>query len=583
MNAEFKLRLARCRPYLLPAAVVLLVVWLVVRASWSPLAESAARTPEEVSHNVEDVVARADRHLEERWKSAKLKGEPHPIHPAEPADELTVFRRLSLALHGTVPSLEDVRQFEADHKSDRLQRWTERLMRDERFANYFSERLARAYVSTDPGTFVIYRRDRFTQWLRSQLKQNRPYDAMVRDVIASDGLWTGTPATNFMTAAFNDGRFDVNKLTGRTVRAFLGQRIDCAQCHDAFFAEWKQSQFEGLAAFYAQSKLSVFGVEDKTHKDGDPIEYILMQKGSPKKKRTVNPAVPFGSEWLPEEGTRRERLAAWITHRDNRRFERATVNRTWTLLFGRQYTWPHYPVDDLPNPDAANELCDTKLLDILGEDFRKHSYDLRRLILVITSTRAFRLSSKLPFDTEVQTENPQRYEAEVKHRLQTAEHYENNWGVFPLTQLRPEQVIRSMIQAASLKSIDQNSNFFIRFLRFVREREFIEEYGDPGGEELTLQARTIPQTLLLMNGKLTRETIKPTPFTSTGRIGMLAGSNRNAIEACFLVGFARRPTAVEMNVLLPRLENAGDKDARNRILEDLLWTMFNSPEFSFNH
>jgi hypothetical protein len=38
------------------------------------------------------------------------------VHPATFADDLTVLRRLSLALFGTVPSLEDVRRFEADEQ-----------------------------------------------------------------------------------------------------------------------------------------------------------------------------------------------------------------------------------------------------------------------------------------------------------------------------------------------------------------------------------------------------------------------------------------------------------------------------------
>ena len=582
MSPETKNTLARYRPYILPAGVVLLVCWLVIWASSSPLADSAVVTPDTVSHDVDTIVQQVDDHLGERWQNAQLDDKPEPIFPPPAADDLTVFRRLSLALHGTVPSLEDVRQFEADDKPKRLQRWTERLMSDGRFADYFSERLARAYVSTDPGTFVIYRRDRFRQWLRAQLKENRRYDAIVRDIISSDGLWTGQPATNFMTSAYNDGRFDVNKLTGRTVRAFLGQRIDCAQCHDSIFDDWKQSQFQGLAAFYAQSDLSVFGVEDKAEREGKTVEYMVMDGDDKDKKRVVKPAVPFGNEWLPEKGTRRQQLAAWITHPSNRRFERATVNRVWTLLFGRQYTYPKYAVDDLPDPDKADEKTDTKLLDIIGKDFREHDYDLRRLILVITSSRAFRMSSVLQDDIAIDEKNPQ-YEYELKSSLKRAEHYENNWGVFPLTQLRPEQVIGSMIQAASPKSIDQNSNFFVRFIRFVRENGFVEEYGDPGGDELTLQARTIPQSLLLMNGNLTKETTEASPFTSAGRIRLLAGTNRKAIEASFLVAFARRPSEEEMKNWLPRLDAAKNENERGRILEDLFWAMFNSPEFSFNH
>ncbi len=143
-----------------------------------------------------------------------------------------MLRRLALALVGTVPSLEEIRQFEADSRPDRLVHWTERYLRDTRFADYVAERLARAYVGVDDGQFILFRRDRFKAWLSEQIRKNRPYDHIVHDMIATDGVWTDRPAVNFLSAAYANDAFDENKLAGRTARAFLGQRIDCAQCHD---------------------------------------------------------------------------------------------------------------------------------------------------------------------------------------------------------------------------------------------------------------------------------------------------------------------------------------------------------------
>jgi len=556
----------------MPVGVVIGVVLLV---GWAASHHRVA-TPDAVPHEIDDVVQQADAHLEQRWQTTTLKGQP--LQPAGPASDLQVLRRLSLALHGTVPSLEEIRQFEADDRPRKLRRWTVRMMDDQRFANYFAERLARGFVGTEGGTFVLFRRDRFTSWLRAELRKNRPYDEIVRQMIAAEGLWTGEPATNFMTAAYNDKTFDVNKLAGRSVRAFLGQRIDCAQCHDHKLDDrWKQHHFEGLAAFFGQSRLSPFGVEDRAaEKDGKPVEYVIEDRMT-LQKRAVKPAVPFHPEWLPDAGTRRERLAAWITHPDNRRFERATVNRVWALLFGRQYTYPVYAVDDLPDPGDLHEATDTKLLDILGADFRRHDYDLRRLILTITSTKAFRMSSKHPADLPPESAGD---EAELNRRM---EQLENNYAVFPLSRLRPEQVIGSMIQSASIRTIDQNSNLFVRFLRAVRESDFVREYGDPGGDELVERAGTIPQALLRMNGKLTRETGKATPFTAAGRIPGVAGGNEHCVETAYLVVLCRRPTKAEAGHWNERLQSAADKQARAKVVEDMYWAMFNSPEFSWNH
>src|SRR5262249_48888040 len=160
-------------------------------------------------------------------------------------------------------------------------------------------------------------------------------------IISEQGLWTGTPATNFITAAVADNVIDRNELAGRTVRAFLGQRIDCAQCHNHPFAEWKQTQFQGLAACFGQAQVSPVGIEDNPK-----LKYEIDDAGT---KRQIDPEVPFHPEWYPDDGTQRQRLAAWVTHPENRRFERATVNRVWGLLFGRPWI---APIDDLPNPDT---------------------------------------------------------------------------------------------------------------------------------------------------------------------------------------------------------------------------------------
>ena len=381
------------RAFLVPAGVVLGVCWLVGWAVQSPIQRDLpAETPQ--IQEIAGIAEQVNRHFEIQWKAENLT-------PAEPAAELEVLRRLSLALYGAIPSIEEIRRFEADKKPNRLIRWTAAILTDRRFADYFAERLARGFVGTEGGQFIVYRRDRFVSWLADELHAGRPYDAIVRQMIRQDGLWTGQPEVNFMTAAFNEGEFDENKLAGRTARAFLGQSMDCAQCHDHFFAEWTQEQFQGLAAFYGQARLSLVGLTDQTKDKKGPIEYRyekrIQEKGKKSSKKSKSPrrclSARIGS---PKTGSRRERLAAWITHPENRRFERAIVNRVWGLMFGKPYTATlEIPaaVDDIPNPKPLTADFHGDLLDILGRDFREHGCDLRRLILAIAISRPFRLSS----------------------------------------------------------------------------------------------------------------------------------------------------------------------------------------------
>jgi hypothetical protein len=541
---------------LLPLFVAVAVVGVVARAARSPLEAPRQTAPAGVpAASLGDVVSQIDRALEENWRTRGLTA-------AEAADDLTVLRRLALALFGTGPSLEEIRAFEDDARPDRLHHRVRQMLADTRFSDYFAERLARACVGNEDGQFIVYRRDRFVRWLSAQLHEGRPFDQIVYSMISETGLWTGRPATNFVTAAVANEDLDENKLAGRTVRAFLGQRIDCAQCHDHPFASWKQHEFEGLASFFGQVQTSLVGIEDKQMRDGTPVEYEVEDRKT-REKRVVVPAVPFHSEWLPDNGSRRERLAGWVVHRQNRRFERAIANRVWGMMFGRPY---HDPVDDLPDP--ADDSHD--LLDILGRDFREHGCDLRRLVQVIAATRPFRMTS--------QTAAKDSF-GEASLAVQSAE---AAWAVFPLVRLRPEQVIGAILQSSSVQTADQNSHWVFRAVRLLQGGQFVREYGDLGDNELVDRGGTIPQRLLLMNGELADGASKGGPISSVGRIARFASTDARAVEAAYLLCLTRRPGAEELAWFGGQLAGTTGEE-RRKIVEDLVWTLFNSTEFAWNH
>lgn len=539
----------------LPAILVAAgLAGLTAMAVTRPVSELKPPSAEPVASDLTPAAQRVDQLLKAPLQAAGLE-------PAKPADELTVLRRLSLSLLGTVPSLEEIRRFEADTRPGKLAVWTNILLSDPRFADYFAERLARSMVGTEGGQFIIYRRDRFLAWLSGRLKDRTPYDQIVKSMISETGVPTDRAAVNFVVSSFANDEFDPNKLAGRTARAFLGQRIDCAQCHDHPFAHWKQSEFAGLAACYSQLALTPVGIVDRPPREGDKkMEEPSMMVDLTKEK----PRVPFGPEWFPTEGAPRERLAAWITHPQNKRFERAIANRVWGLMFGRPY-FHDRPVDDLPDPEDPDTRDKTAVLDVLGADFRAHNCDLRRLIQVIASTEAFRRDSRAPgIDSS---------------RIEEAEQL---WAVFPLTRLRPEQVIGAMLQSNSVKTINQNSHLFARATRFFRERDYVNEFGDPGDAELEQRAATITQMLLNMNGDFAREMSETGVFVTPGVVRQFSPSRDALLENAYLTCLTRRPTDAERGHFLPQLpENSRETD--NAVIEDLYWTLFNTPEFSWGH
>lgn len=543
-------------PGMAVVAVILALVGAVAAAGRStlPVALPNAGLP---ADQVRESAARLDAILAARATAAG-------IEPAAPADELTVLRRTWLALAGTIPSLEEIRRFEADPRPDRLDRWLAAILADRRSAEHLAAVLTEVFAGSDDGPPFVFRRDRFTAWLADALHAGRPFAKIVQEMVAGDGLWTSEPAVNFVTQAAAGGRIDENALASRVARSFLGVRLDCAQCHDHPFAAWKQEQFEGLAACFAAVRISPLGVRDTgpavlriepamaaagmmPEADGQPAMPAVAA-------RRVAPQVPFAETWFAGSGSPRHRLAAWLTHDGNRRFERAVANRCWAIAFGRPW---HDPVDDVPDPAA--EPGDDDPLDVLGRAFRAGGGDLRDTLAAICSTAAFRRAS-----THADLDDAARAPAVTEA-----------WAAFPLSQLPPGAMIAAMVQAGSIRTIDPDSHLLVRTVRFLRSADFTREYG--GGNPT--EPATIPQALVRMNGRLARELCEANAFSGPGRVAGLAASDTARLDALFLACLTRLPHASEREALLQVL--AAGEPARG--VEDLYWTLFNSAEFCWNH
>ena len=506
--------------------------------------------PSKVSGGVSGDVAKVNAAFQQSWNSAGLL-------PTAKADHYTLARRLSLALTGAPPSLEEIRRLEMlAPEADPVQAWLDHLFADRRYADYVAERFARAFVGVETGPFLVYRRRRLVNWLGDELAMNRHYDELVRSLIAAEGLWTSRPETNFITVSVvqggkNEGP-DEMKLAARTSRAFLGFSLDCVQCHDDKFGDrWKQKDFHQLAAYFAQADMTITGVREKRSK-----EYETRYLGKTEATEVL-PHVPFSPELIPDKGSRRERLARWVTDPHNVAFARATVNRTWAILFGRPLV---DPVDDIPldGPFPAG-------MEELARGFIESHYDLQHLIRVIAGSDPFRVDSR--------AENPDKPVTAAQ---------EVAWAAFPVTPLRPEQVAGSIIQASVLHALDSNTHVIQKMRRFGETRDFVKRYGDPGEDEFDEKSGTIPQRLLLMNGKLVEERTKPDPIiNSSTRLANYAPSDSATLDAAFLAILTRYPLPEERTHFTALL--AGEKNnARERAVADLYWTLINSTEFSWN-
>jgi hypothetical protein len=522
------------------------------------------RQPHEISGRIDDSILEVASRIDTEFdRSIDTLG----LEKASSAPWNLVARRLSLALVGNSLSVEEYRALEGIEPSQRIAWWTEYLLRERRWADQFAERWARATVGTTNGPFLIFRRRKYQQWMADQFQQNVPYDQIVRKLLTAEGSWTDAPEVNFLTVTIKeggDGKPDPILLAGRTARAFLGMRIDCLQCHQDYLGNvqfkiddseglrtGEQSDFHELAAFFSKTRMANPFVGLRNQEGEYRFRYLNASE-----ETTVTPNVPFARELCAIQQGDRKALAAWVTHPDNRSFARATVNRVWAILCGRPLVRPidNIPIDG-PFPPG---------LETLAEDFTKHGCDLQRLIRVIVATEVFQRDSRL--DSGAPT---------LKH--------EEAWAVFPMTQLRPEQMAASIHQACRLKAIDASSSIISQLEMFGGVLEFTRAYGDRGEDEFDEEAVTIPQRLLMMNGSFLSERININPIMNAStRIANLSKSDKAAVESAYLATLNRPPEPEESELFVSRLQDKTG-DARSNAVGSMYWVLLNSTEFQWNH
>ncbi len=558
----------RSRPWVKDAAFIGVALSGVALCAAALRGDVSAASPERAGPAEAPVAIEAAAREGATELDAALERAGVVSRPAARAPMLTVARRLSLALTGTIPSIEEIRQLEGlrERASERevLAWWVERLLADRRSADYLAERLARALVGVEQGSLIFYRRRRFVAWLSDQILAQRPYDEIVAAMIGGRGLWTQHPEANFVTSAIKpDGAApEEAKLAGRVSRALLGARLDCAECHDHPFDErWTQRDFQGLAAFFGGAGVGYRGVQElrgeyryDDHASGGAV--------------TIAPQVPFARALLPEEGAPRDRLARWVTHPDNRAFARATVNRVWALMLGRPLV---DPVDDIPLTGPHPEA-----LTLLAERFVASGFDLQLLIRAIAMSETFARESRRAAPAATAADDSARAESARDSK-------DVSWDTFPITRLRPEQVVGALLQAASIETVDRDSHVLLRLARYRQEAEFIRRYGDAGEDELLEDGGTIPQRLLLLNGALVHERVeRDLVGNASTRIAALAPDDARAVELAFLAVLSRRPSEREREHFRARLGGSRG-EARGRALADLYWALLNTTEFAWNH
>ncbi len=504
---------------------------------WAALTTGAAWADDEATAGArEAIVRRIDERIEQRLADAG-------IEPAPRASDAEFLRRVYLDLTGVTPRVAEVRAFLADTAEDKREKLIDRLLQSPAHATHLANTWRRVMLPGGMNLEQINNVVGVQNWLRRQFVENLRYDNMVSELlVATEGDQTG-PALYYTALDLAP-----EKLAGSTARIFLGLQIECAECHDHPFDRWKQSDFWGYAAFFAQLEreesrrgMSMLRIADKTSGE------VKL----PNTETVVLPLYPGGAAPREDElGTRRMQLAIWMASRDNPYLAKAAANRVWGQLFGRGLV---EPVDDLGphNPPSHPELFDE-----LAQYFVDSGFNLRELYRTLTRTKAYQRTSE--WTTEPAPP------AELLARM-------------PLKALSADQLYDSLNRILNRTPAQQMGSPILD----PQRQAFVARLEATGNSPLEYQAGVL-QALTLLNGTDIAEATHPERSPLLGGVDAPFLTDELRVETLFLATLSRPPTEEERKACLATLENGSPSD-RGKQLGDVLWALLNSAEFAFNH
>jgi hypothetical protein len=479
------------------------------------------------------------------------------ILPSESCTDSEFLRRASLDIIGSLPSVEQTREFLADKSGDKRERLIDRLLADPRYGDFWAQKWA-DLLRPNPfraGVKSVYVLD---QWLRASFRRNEPYDQFARDVLTAQGC----THRDGPVVVYRDRREPAD-LTTLVSQVFLGVRLECAKCHHHPNEKWSQDDFYQLAAYFGKLKHKGQGISAPI--SGEP-EYVWFAPGPDEVKHPVSGQVmkPRAPECQSAESDEkrdpREALADWMTQPDNPFFARALVNRVWGEMMGRGIV---HPVDDMR---VSNPATNEPLLDALARDFVVHGFDIKHLIGTIARSRTYQLSS-MPNETNVRdTKNFSRF---YRRR--------------PSAEVLADSVACVTGVRESLPGVAPGSRA-VQVWNNRLDSDFLDAFGRPNPSadppcERDRQG-SIVQALHLMNSTKLMSRIAD----GGGRAVELARgpwSSRGIVQQLYLTAYCRYPSDEEMKIADGAFRAEGV--TRETATQDVMWALVNSAEFVLNH
>ncbi len=483
-----------------------------------------------------------DQQINERLAKDNVKTSPQ-------SDDAEFLRRLYLDVVGVIPTPEKVEAFLKSTEPNKRAKVIDELLADPRFGKSLAEVWSGQMIARESNNRFL-NHGPLQNWLAEAFNENKPLDKLVYELLTATGSQDENGAVTYFV-----GNPSVDKMTDNVTKMFLGVQLQCAQCHNHPFTDWKQTEYWGMAAFFMKVRLTA--TPQQATKKGGTVgivesNVVKGKKGMLPESAKIVPAKFLQGEQpkLDKSEPARPVLAKWITAPNNPFFARAMVNRVWYQLFGRGLV---SPVDDMHEDNPATH---PELLDALTAQLKSNGFDLKYLCRAILNSQAYQRTSR---PAHGNGDDEELY----SHRL--------------VRVLSPEQLFDSLVQVVGFKGGGDPKNRGVvagkkgpggpreQFLAFFR----IDEGADP----LEYQ-QGIPQALRLMNSPQLNGAAAVAQATKEGE------TPAGIIERLYLMALSRRPSAEEVQRMTQFVSRQSDP---RTAYGDMLWALLNCSEFATNH
>ena len=488
------------------------------------------------------------------------------VPPSPVCDDATFLRRVTLDIAGRLPTEEEASAFFVSQETNKRDQVIDALLRSPDYADYFANKWTALLKNRRDDASDLKSNFAFHAWIRDSLLANKPYDQLVRELLAATGTVIGNPAV-----AWYKRVKEPKEQLEDVAQLFLGVRMQCAQCHHHPFERWSQDDYYSLSAFFSQvgRKPSNTRGEDLIfHKRGIATAKNIKSGAALKPAALGDPIPAIAADEDP-----RLKLVDWMASKANPFFAKALVNRYWKHFLQRGLVEPEDDIRD------TNPATNPELLAALEKHFIDSSFDLKSLVRVITQSNAYQLSST---PNQYNIADRQNYSRYYPRRLQAEMLLD---AIDAVTESQTD--FPNLPTGTRAIALPDNS--------YNRASPFLKVFGRPESESVCecerVQSSSLAQSLHLINAG----DVKAKLNQQNGRADRLAKEARpteEKVRELYRAAFAREPRADELQIALEylaevRTDAAGqplDSAQSNRLnMQDLIWALINTKEFLFNH